>query len=57
MKNDEYVSKTKSVCFMGDVKDMDKVAKLVERLKKKDKGYSLSYLIRDWIKQGLKDSK
>lgn len=57
MKDEDYLpNATKQVTFVGDVKDMEKVDLLVYRLKKKDRGVSISSCIRMWIKQGLKES-
>jgi hypothetical protein len=57
MSNDDYLTKPKKpVTFLGDSKDMEKVDLLVYRLKKKDRGVSISSCIRAWIKQGLKES-
>lgn len=57
MKDEDYLpNSTKAVTFVGDAKDMEKVDLLVYRLKKKDRGVSISSCIRMWIRQGLKDS-
>jgi hypothetical protein len=57
MSNEDYLVKAKKpITFLGDARDMNKLEQLVKRLKKKDKGVSVSGCIRLYIKQGIAQS-
>jgi hypothetical protein len=57
MKDEAYlIHAKKAVTFLGDAKDMHKLEQLVKKMKKKDKGVSVSGYIRYYIKEGLKQS-
>jgi hypothetical protein len=57
MKDEDYlIHAKKPVTFLGDAKDMHRLEQLVKRLKKKDRGVSVSGYIRYYIKEGLKQS-
>jgi hypothetical protein len=57
MRDEMYlVDAKKPVSFLANAKDMHKLEQLVKRLKKQDKGVSVSGLIRYYIKEGLKQS-
>lgn len=54
MYEDDLVNPRKPVTFLGDARDMQRLDKLVKKLKKKGHRVSMSRLLRQFVSDGLK---